>query len=91
MNGQIDFELVDQVKEALLLVIDPELGYNIVDLGLVYSCNITPLAVMIRQPFTGIPPGALEYHVPERPSSTQQASARAATASIGASATQSKV
>ncbi|WP_226037674.1 metal-sulfur cluster assembly factor [Aquibacillus saliphilus] len=33
--------LFEQVKEALYEVIDPELGINIVDLGLIYNIEVT--------------------------------------------------
>lgn len=37
MEPVTDSSLDDQIMQALRLVIDPELGYNIVDLGLIYD------------------------------------------------------
>ena len=37
MTAETSENLAEQVKDALRLVIDPELGHNIVDLGLIYD------------------------------------------------------
>ncbi len=40
MSAPADAALTDQVREALRVVIDPELGFNIIDLGLVYDLAV---------------------------------------------------
>ena len=40
MTPEASEAFAGRIKEALRLVIDPELGYNIVDLGLVYEVNV---------------------------------------------------
>lgn len=50
---------VESVREALRQVKDPELGFNIVDLGLVYTIDITGGDVLVEMTLTspGCPVG----------------------------------
>ncbi len=42
----------DRVRDALKEVVDPELGYNIVELGLIYGIEIVDGLVRVRMTFT---------------------------------------
>jgi metal-sulfur cluster biosynthetic enzyme len=42
----------DRVREALATVIDPELGFNLVDLGLIYSVEIDGPKVTVKMTLT---------------------------------------
>ena len=44
--------LVEQIRDALRVVIDPELGHNIVDLGFVYDISVAGGAVLITMTAT---------------------------------------
>jgi metal-sulfur cluster biosynthetic enzyme len=50
----------DVIKDALRLVKDPELGFNIVDLGLIYTIDVVDGNVRIEMTLTspGCPAGA---------------------------------
>jgi len=45
-------KLADRIREALREVVDPEIGVNIVDLGLVYEIHVEEDAVRIRMTMT---------------------------------------
>ncbi|WFU18601.1 metal-sulfur cluster assembly factor [Bradyrhizobium sp. CB3481] len=53
-------ELVRNIREALRVVIDPELGHNIVDLGFVYDISAAEGAVRITM--TATTPGCPAVH-----------------------------
>jgi metal-sulfur cluster biosynthetic enzyme len=40
MSGESADNICEQIKEALRVVIDPEIGINLVDLGLIYDVTI---------------------------------------------------
>lgn len=52
MSAAGDAALADQVRQALHVVIDPELGFNIVDLGLVYDLTVAEGMVRIAMTTT---------------------------------------
>jgi len=43
---------VDTIREALRTVVDPELGFNIVDLGLVYTIDLNGGDVLVEMTLT---------------------------------------
>lgn len=45
-------QLVERIREALRVVIDPELGHNIIDLGFVYDISVVDGAVRITMTAT---------------------------------------
>lgn len=42
----------DQILDALREVVDPELGMNIVDLGLIYGVEVEPARISVRMTMT---------------------------------------
>jgi metal-sulfur cluster biosynthetic enzyme len=53
-------ELVERIRDALRVVIDPELGHNIIDLGFIYDISVIDGAVRITM--TATTPGCPAIH-----------------------------
>ncbi|MDT3684350.1 MAG: metal-sulfur cluster assembly factor [Pseudorhodoplanes sp.] len=52
MSTDVKSDLADEVRNALRTVIDPELGFNIVDLGLIYSIAVESDVALITMTTT---------------------------------------
>ncbi|HLS46551.1 MAG TPA: metal-sulfur cluster assembly factor [Ornithinicoccus sp.] len=50
--AEVDEALLEEITDALKDVIDPELGVNIVDLGLVYGINVDERDIVIDMTLT---------------------------------------
>lgn len=42
----------DEIRDAMRAVIDPEVGMNVVDLGLVYGIEVSPQRIHVRMTMT---------------------------------------
>ena len=51
-TAEVDEALVEEITDALKDVIDPELGVNVVDLGLVYGVNVDERSIVIDMTLT---------------------------------------
>jgi metal-sulfur cluster biosynthetic enzyme len=54
MNQEAESALYDQIREALMDVEDPEIGINIVDLGLIYGLDLSDKGVFITLTLTSM-------------------------------------
>ena len=62
-TAEVDEALVEEITDALKDVIDPELGVNVVDLGLVYGVNVDERSIVIDMTLTAPGCGMGEFLV----------------------------